>query len=193
MSYSFLNSPDINVPSGQSILGLESPNLPSETSSSFANQDGDLDLSDLATPNQPSMKPFSLLARAEADLSTPTRGKTSATGENITHDASEEAQAEEGNEDDSAEAKRIQAAKLREEKLQSDLFILKKLNASFELFNEALHDTGSANEVSPRLSAHNCPTELVLAHRCSIGANRRASEQVHWHSFKIGGLFAPDI
>lgn len=37
--------------------------------------------------------------------------------------------------------------KAREEKLQSDIFILKKLNASFELFNEALHDTGSANKV----------------------------------------------
>lgn len=39
------------------------------------------------------------------------------------------------------------SAKAREEKLQSDIFILKKLNASFELFNEALQDTGSANQV----------------------------------------------
>ena len=40
-----------------------------------------------------------------------------------------------------------QSAKAREEKLQSDIFILRKLNASLELFNEALQDTGSANQV----------------------------------------------
>jgi hypothetical protein len=39
------------------------------------------------------------------------------------------------------------SAKARGEKLQSDIFILRKLNASFELFNEALQDTGSANQV----------------------------------------------
>jgi hypothetical protein len=47
---------------------------------------------------------------------------------------------------DPEKAKRL-AGTLREEKLQSDAFILKKLNASFALFNEALAKTGSANEV----------------------------------------------
>lgn len=39
------------------------------------------------------------------------------------------------------------SAKAREDKLQSDIFILRKLNASLELFNDALQDTGSANQV----------------------------------------------
>jgi len=42
------------------------------------------------------------------------------------------------------------AARLREEKLQSDIFILKKLNSSFALFNDALQDTRSANQVGLR-------------------------------------------
>lgn len=145
-----MNSPDINVPSGQSILGLDSPSIPSEISSSFSNQDGELYLSDLASPDQTAImkKPFSLLARVEADLSTPSRGKAS-TAENITHETHEVPLLEDEDEDDALEQKQIQDAKLREEKLQSDLFILKKLNTAFELFNEALQDTGSANEVSP--------------------------------------------
>ncbi|OAX39979.1 hypothetical protein K503DRAFT_849214 [Rhizopogon vinicolor AM-OR11-026] len=58
---------------------------------------------------------------------------------------------EEGNEGDSENADltmigRIAAAKSREDKLQSDLFILKKLNASFALFNDALRSTQTATE-----------------------------------------------
>lgn len=47
----------------------------------------------------------------------------------------------------SDEQTKHQAAKLREEKLQRDLFILKKLNSSFALFNEALKDTKTGTEV----------------------------------------------
>ncbi len=49
-------------------------------------------------------------------------------------------------EDEDVESKRA-SDRTRENKLQSDLFILKKLNASMTLFNEALDNTGSANEV----------------------------------------------
>ncbi|KAJ7647301.1 hypothetical protein FB45DRAFT_892993 [Roridomyces roridus] len=35
----------------------------------------------------------------------------------------------------------------REEKLQNDAFLLKKLNASLKTFNDALGDVGSQNEV----------------------------------------------
>ncbi|KAF8907365.1 hypothetical protein CPB84DRAFT_309500 [Gymnopilus junonius] len=52
-----------------------------------------------------------------------------------------------------------QAARLREEKLQSDIFILKKLNAAFESFNGALQDTGSANE---RVAAQVEQTDALL-------------------------------
>jgi hypothetical protein len=41
-----------------------------------------------------------------------------------------------------------QAAKAREEKLQRDLFILKKLNTSFAAFNEVLKDTQTGTEAS---------------------------------------------
>ncbi|KAG2074616.1 hypothetical protein BDR04DRAFT_1092803 [Suillus decipiens] len=42
---------------------------------------------------------------------------------------------------------RVAAAKAREDKLQSDLYVLKKLNASFALFNDALQSTQTATEV----------------------------------------------
>ncbi|KAG2129815.1 uncharacterized protein EDB93DRAFT_107304 [Suillus bovinus] len=41
---------------------------------------------------------------------------------------------------------RVAAAKAREVKLQSDLYVLKKLNASFALFNDALRSTQTATE-----------------------------------------------
>ncbi|KAG1751576.1 uncharacterized protein EDB91DRAFT_1106087 [Suillus paluster] len=41
---------------------------------------------------------------------------------------------------------RVAAAKAREDKLQSDLYVLKKLNASFALFNDALRSTQTATE-----------------------------------------------
>jgi hypothetical protein len=40
-----------------------------------------------------------------------------------------------------------QTAKAREEKLQRDLFILKKLNTSFAAFNDVLKDTQTGAEV----------------------------------------------
>lgn len=48
---------------------------------------------------------------------------------------------------DDAEKTKRNETKLREEKLQSDLFILKKLNASFAMFHEALDAAGSANQL----------------------------------------------
>lgn len=40
-----------------------------------------------------------------------------------------------------------QSSKAREDKLQSDIFILRKLNSSFAVFDDALKDVGTANEV----------------------------------------------
>lgn len=59
---------------------------------------------------------------------------------------------EEGNDEDSENdvnttvIGRLAAAKAREDKLQSDLYVLKKLNASFALFNDALRSTQTATE-----------------------------------------------
>jgi hypothetical protein len=84
--------------------------------------DHDLSISELSLADQ-TLKPFSLLAPPEPDV-----------------DAEEP-------EEPVAHQSQRQSAKAREEKLQSDIFILRKLNTSFELFNEALQDTGSANQV----------------------------------------------
>jgi hypothetical protein len=70
-----------------------------------------------------------------------------------------------------AQSQRL-SAKAREEKLQSDIFVLRKLNASFELFNEALQDTGSANQVIFMLSiTHIHPNHSFVAPFCSTRAN----------------------
>lgn len=88
-------------------------------------------------------QPFSLLTRVDPHVSTPTRSKASTSEPHEHYDEENvENTVHETEVDD-----RRQAAKLREEKLQSDIFILKKLNAAFESFNDALQETGSANEV----------------------------------------------
>ncbi len=51
--------------------------------------------------------------------------------------------------EDMEKAKRI-AAKTREEKLQHDLFVLKKLNSAFEVYKDALRETKSNTDVSAR-------------------------------------------
>ncbi|CAA7261608.1 unnamed protein product [Cyclocybe aegerita] len=144
----YQDSPDIRAnDSGSRLLSLESPTFPSDTSSSQTGPGGDdFSLSELSLANQTAImsKPFSLLAKFESDVSTPTRSGTYATGDGGDVDAHN------GEGDVSIEVlneeARLQASRLREEKLQSDVFILKKLNASFELFNDALQETGSANE-----------------------------------------------
>ncbi|KAG1870151.1 hypothetical protein DFJ58DRAFT_764898 [Suillus subalutaceus] len=64
---------------------------------------------------------------------------------------SEDDEYEEGNEGSENDVDitmigRVAAAKAREDKLQSDLYVLKKLNASFALFNDALRSTQTATE-----------------------------------------------
>lgn len=52
-------------------------------------------------------------------------------------------------EDEEAEIRRARkAARTREEKLQNDLFLLKKLNSAFSLYTDALRATQSSTEVS---------------------------------------------
>lgn len=153
------DSSDITFPASGSRLLSESPILPSSSDTGPGGDDlsiSELSLSDRTVIFQ---KPFSLLASLQPELSTPTHGGEG--GEEQYAEAEEEGP---DNDAEKAEQKR-QAAKLREEKLQSDIFILKKLNASFAHFNEALQDTGSANQV--RSSIHNFPYKLLqfLAYR----------------------------
>ena len=54
-------------------------------------------------------------------------------------------------EDEEAEIRRARkAARTREEKLQNDLFLLKKLNSAFSLYTDALRATQSSTEVGGR-------------------------------------------
>ena len=56
---------------------------------------------------------------------------------------------DEGEEEEEARIRRTRkAARMREEKLQNDLFLLKKLNGAFSLYTDALRATQSSTEVS---------------------------------------------
>ena len=117
----------------------------------MSSDDHDLSISELSLSDQ-TLKPFSLLATPDPEV---------------------DPEKPEDSDEPVAQQSQKQSAKAREEKLQSDIFILRKLNASFELFNEALQDTGSANQVTLRF-IHN-PTSLLsidfLAPCCSARAN----------------------
>jgi hypothetical protein len=133
------DSSDVTFPSSGSRLLSESPILPSGSSSHTGHGGDDLSISELSLfeRTETLQKPFSLLARPGPESPTPARNCADGG-----QDADEEF---EGGEE--VERNKRQTAKSREEKLQSDIFILKKLNASFTLFNEALENSGSANEV----------------------------------------------
>jgi hypothetical protein len=121
-----MDSSDFTFPANDSQLLSEPSIFPSNPSSS--NTGPDLSISELYPPN----RPFSLLAPPDLVPSTPARG-----GKDDIDDAEST--------EDLEKDKRL-ATKLREEKLQSDIFILKKLNAAFASFHNALDDTGSSNE-----------------------------------------------
>lgn len=76
-------------------------------------------------------------------------------------DEHEEGEVEEGllegegdeGEDEEAQIRRARkAARTREEKLQNDLFLLKKLNSAFSLYTDALRATQSSTEVGRYLT-----------------------------------------
>lgn len=104
--------------------------------------DPDLSLSELSIPSQssrPVKQPFSLLARPsqapEPELDIPSNEEQE---ENVKDDY---ANAEE------PEAQVKDATRDREERLRQDLFVLRKLNAGFATYTEALAETRSATEV----------------------------------------------
>ena len=132
---------DITFPVSGSRLLSESPILPS--SSDTGPGGDDLSISDLSfnlkfDRTAIFQNPLALL---RPEPLTPTRGNERDDDLHADTDAGPKTGAEK------TEQEKRQAAKLREEKLQSDIFILKKLNTSFALFNEVLQDTGSANQV----------------------------------------------
>lgn len=87
------------------------------------------------------------------------------------------------------------AARSREEKLRSDLFVLRQLNGAFAAYNDALRETQAGTEVS------RCPGRrfvsvvnpdrpsicrpVTQASREATRANRRVAQQVHQHSIQV--------
>ncbi|KAJ3567176.1 hypothetical protein NP233_g6541 [Leucocoprinus birnbaumii] len=130
---------DLTFTADGSRLLSESSLMASESNSSHAGSaHGDLSLSDLSMRDRDDVmrKPFSLLSRP--DPTTPP-SQTGELGDDLTVRAH-------GDDEEDEEATSRQSGKAREEKLQSDIFILRKLNASFSAFNEALDATGSIND-----------------------------------------------
>lgn len=148
----YSSSIDINASgSGSRLLFLESPIISSK-SSYYQTSSGeeDLSLSELSLSDDAAImqKPFSLLARVEPEPEpiTPMRSEKIQNSETSDQVRYSDFKDDALNDDDLRQSQE-QAAKQKEEKLKSDIFILKKLNASFELFNDALNETGSANQV----------------------------------------------
>ena len=84
------------------------------------------------------------------DLPPGDRSQSHAVDEEEEEDEVEKGLREEGDdEDEEAQIRRARkAARTREEKLQNDLFLLKKLNGAFSLYTDALRATQSSTEVS---------------------------------------------
>lgn len=105
---------------------------------SYADQE--LSLSELSVPGpsgRPSQQPFSLLARP----SQPPEPDVAIQEET-------EGPAEQGEEKvETVEDQVKSAVHEREERLRQDLFVLRKLNAGFVTYNEALAETRSSTEV----------------------------------------------
>ena len=112
----------------------------------------DLSLSELSLSDKPYSRDgprFSLLApppaplRFSADQSAIIEGEEYEDGRDTSVDGHDDV--------NNTIMQRVVAEKTREEKLQSDLFILRKLNASFAVLNEALQATKGATEVCSNL------------------------------------------
>lgn len=131
------------APSGSRLLS-ESPLSAAYQSSSHTGPGGDdLSLSELDLTAREPERPFSLFARPKTPQRTvpipePPSGD----------DDGDDAHEQEGGEEDEEKRARSQA-RTREEKLQNDLFVLRKLNATFGVYNDALRETESATEVRP--------------------------------------------
>ena len=139
-------SDDIHVPSTSRLMS-ESPMLPARTSTSY--DDPDLSISELSISDRTAMqnKPFSLLAQpfTQAQEGEDENGVLAGEGEEKEQGATSEGD-EVDEEERQATVKKL-VTRQREEKLQRDIAVLKKLNSAFTAFNNALDDVGSANTV----------------------------------------------
>ncbi|RPD59928.1 hypothetical protein L227DRAFT_118234 [Lentinus tigrinus ALCF2SS1-6] len=142
---------DFQMPaSGSRLLSEPTPDISSSSSTRTGPGGDDLSISELSLSDRPQSKsarrrPFSLLAPPPDDSAL----------------ADDDAEEDEGGMDatmtqeDLEKARRL-AVKTREEKLQHDLFMLKKLNSAFEVYKDALRETKSSTDrVATRLEHTN--------------------------------------
>ena len=130
---------DLTFPVDGSRLLSEPSLMASESvSSHIGSTHQDISLSDLSLKDRDDVmsKPFSLLSRPE-HVTPLSQSRELGDLTDMGH----------GDEAEDQEASSRQSAKAHEEKLQNDIFILKKLNTVFSAFNEALDATGSINDV----------------------------------------------
>lgn len=105
----------------------------------------DLSLSELLVEDRPPparRRPFSLLAQPRSLTI-----DDGAPDDSLIAEEDEEDVFGETMRPEDAENARKLAARTREEKLQSDLYMLKKLNSAFELYKDALKEAKSSTEV----------------------------------------------
>ncbi len=144
-------------PSGSRLLSEPTPDI-SSSSSRTGHGGDDLSLSELSLGERPQPKtmhrrPFSLFAQPESPDESAVADEDAEEGEGGLDQTMTQEEME--------KARKV-AAKTREEKLQHDLFVLKKLNSAFEVYKDALRETKSSTDVSvpyPMPYAHSphCP------------------------------------
>ncbi|RDX55040.1 hypothetical protein OH76DRAFT_858631 [Lentinus brumalis] len=142
---------DFQMPaSGSRLLSEPIPDISSSSSTRTGPGGDDLSISELSLSDRAHSKsarrrPFSLLAPRTDESA-------------VTDDDVEEGEGgidETMTQEDLEKAKRL-AVKTREEKLQHDIFMLKKLNSAFEVYKDALRETKSSTDrVATRLEHTN--------------------------------------
>ena len=128
--------------------------------------DADLSLSELSLNEKPVAGPshrFSLLARP---LHSESPKETEEDDVDVEASRSEET-------DQDTESWQRSVARSREERLRQDLFVLQKLNASLSLYNNALGEVETSNEVRTLTESSVCRTQTV-----SISFGQRAAMQL---------------
>ena len=114
--------------------------------------------------NDPGLSSSDLLS--VHDLPRGDRSQSHAVDEERDEDEVEEVlrEEDEGEEEEAQVRRARKAARTREEKLQNDLFLLKKLNGAFSLYTDALLATQSSTEVGLYFT----PTTFVKVDFCSV-------------------------
>ncbi|KAI0745841.1 DASH complex subunit Duo1-domain-containing protein [Earliella scabrosa] len=147
------NLSDIPMPaSGSRLLSEPTPDISSSSSSRTGPGGDDLSISELSLSDRPQSKsarrrPFSLLAQPQSPDESAIADEDEEGGDGALDATMTQEELE--------KARRI-AAKTREERLQHDLFVLKKLNSAFEVYKDALRETKSSTDrVATRLEHTN--------------------------------------